>query len=146
MQHEGGLHMEDTQMNGYRIYHSFLSGYMSLKDQREYLNKINVFPVADGDTGNNLVRTIKLIVRHLEPHRSATKVLNRIADLSLESARGNSGLIFSQYLNGLAINTKGKDSLTIHDFAEAAKKSVQLAYEAMETPVEGTILTVLSAW
>ena len=133
-------------LNGYQIYHSFLSGFISIRKQREYLNEINVFPVADGDTGNNLVRTIKLIVNRLEPDRSATKVLNSIASLSLESARGNSGLIFSQYLNGLAINTEGKATLSVHDFAEAAKKSVLLAYEAMETPVEGTILTVLTAW
>lgn len=138
--------MTDTVLNGYHFYHSFLAGFMSIRKQREYLNTINVFPVADGDTGNNLVRTIKLIVNRLESDRSASKVLNNIARLSLESARGNSGLIFSQYLNGLALNTEGKDALSIHEFAEAARKAVELAYEAMETPVEGTILTVLNAW
>ncbi len=138
--------MIENAMNGYQIYHSFLSGFLSIRKQREQLNAINVFPVADGDTGNNMVRTINLIVNRLEPNRSATKVLNNIADLSLESARGNSGIIFSQYLNGLALNTDGKDVLSIHEFADAAQKAVKLAYEAMENPVEGTILTVLSAW
>lgn len=138
--------MTENALNGYHIYNSFLSGFLSIRKEREHINSINVFPVADGDTGNNLVRTIKLIVSRLKSDRSASKVLNDIAELSLESARGNSGIIFSQYLNGLAINTNGKDTLTIHDFAEAAQKAVLTAYEAMENPVEGTILTVLSAW
>ena len=138
--------MNEACLNGYHFYHSFLLGFQSIRKQREYLNEINVFPVADGDTGNNLVRTIKMIVNRLESDRSASKVLSSMASISLESARGNSGLIFSQYLNGLAINTDGKDALTIHEFAEAARKSVEMAYDAMETPVEGTILTVLNAW
>jgi len=138
--------MIKTHLNGYHIYHSFLSGFMSIGKEREHLNRINVFPVADGDTGNNLVRTIKQIVEKLESHRSASKVLNRIAHISMESARGNSGLIFSQYLNGLAMTTDGKDELSLHDFARATQKAVEMAYQSMETPVEGTILTVLNAW
>ena len=87
--------MTETCLNGYHFYHSFLLGFQSIRKQREYLNQINVFPVADGDTGNNLVRTIKMIVNRLDSDRSASKVLSSMASISLESARGNSGLIFS---------------------------------------------------
>ncbi|MBB6481432.1 DegV family protein [Spirochaeta isovalerica] len=138
--------MSDDVMNGYQIYHGFLAGVMSINKERQHLNRINVFPVADGDTGNNMVRTVKMIANRLESSRSATAVLSRIASLSLDSARGNSGMIFSQYLNGLAIHTEGKDSLSMDDFALAAKESVDMAYRAMDKPVEGTILTVLKAW
>lgn len=139
--------MSDTAvMNGYQIYHGFLAGFMSIREERQNLNSINVFPVADGDTGNNMVRTVKMIANRLKSSRSATEVLSHIASLSLDSARGNSGMIFSQYLNGLAIHTEGKDNLSMGDFAHAARKSVHMAYQAMETPVEGTMLTVLKAW
>jgi len=138
--------MSDTAVNGYQIYHGFLAGFISIQEERLHLNRINVFPVADGDTGNNMVRTVKLIVNRLEASRSASTVLSDIASLSLESARGNSGMIFSQYLNGMAIHTEGKDTLSMDDFAHAARKSVEMAYRAIETPVEGTILTVLKAW
>ncbi|MDC7234800.1 MAG: DegV family protein [Spirochaetales bacterium] len=138
--------MSTTLMNGYQIYHGFLSGFMNINNDRQYLNKINVFPVADGDTGNNMVRTISMIVKRLESSRSASAVLSDIARISLYSARGNSGMIFSQYLNGLALYTAGKDKLTLEDFGQAAQKSVSLAYESIDNPVEGTMLTVLKAW
>ncbi|MBN2616841.1 MAG: DAK2 domain-containing protein, partial [Spirochaetales bacterium] len=138
--------MSSNSINGYQIYNSFISGYSQIYDDREEINRVNVFPVADGDTGNNLARTVKLIVTRLEPNRSAFKVLESIASLSLDSARGNSGLIFSQFLNGLAISTNGKESLTIEDFSKAAINASLLAYEAVENPVEGTILTILKIW
>ncbi len=138
--------MTEPSLNGYHFYHGFILGFLSIRGRREQLNRINVFPVADGDTGSNLVGTIKTVADRLEASRSASRVLNHIASISLESARGNSGLIFSQYLNGLAINTAGKKRLTVHEFAEAAKTSVAMAYAALENPVEGTILTILSVW
>jgi len=141
-----GFSMDNLSINGYQIYNSFLSGLNQIEDDRDRINEINVFPVADGDTGNNLVRTVSLIAHRLEPHKSASTVLERIASLSLDSARGNSGLIFSQFLNGLAIFTKGKEFLTIQEFSKAAIGAAKMAYEAVEKPVEGTILTILNIW
>lgn len=138
--------MSSIDINGHQIYNCFISGFKNIKDDREEINSINVFPVADGDTGNNLVRTIKLIVAKLEPKKSASEVLDNIASLSLDSARGNSGLIFSQFLNGLAIFTQGKEALTLNDFSKAANGAAKMAYEAVEEPVEGTILTILRVW
>jgi dihydroxyacetone kinase-like predicted kinase len=110
------------------------------------MNRINVFPVADGDTGNNIILTVSSIIKRLEISRSAGKTLEKIADLSLEGARGNSGLIVSQYLNGMARNSGEKRALSLPDFGTLVKQAVHDAYRAMESPAEGTILTVLRVW
>jgi DegV family protein with EDD domain len=110
------------------------------------MNRINVFPVADGDTGNNIILTVSSIIKRLEISRSAGKTLEKIADLSLEGARGNSGLIVSQYLNGMARNSGEKPALSLPDFGTLVKQAVHDAYRAMESPAEGTILTVLRVW
>lgn len=133
-------------MDGLAIYNGFLSGYINISQHKEYLNRINVFPVPDGDTGNNMIRTFKSIVTGLSPSRSAAKVLDRIAYLSLEGARGNSGTILSQFLNGLAITASEQDTFSLREFGEVARESVSFAYQAMDSPEEGTILTVIRAW
>jgi len=138
--------MAEAVMNGCQIYHGFLSGYMNIAGHREHMNRINVFPVPDGDTGSNMIRTFRAIVKDLESSRSAGKVLEHIADLSLEGARGNSGIILSQYLNGLAGRAGRIPLFTSRDFGQAVRDSVEDAYRAMENPMEGTILTVIRAW
>lgn len=102
--------MTTDTITGFHLYHGFLSGYSNIARYREHLNKINVFPVPDGDTGNNMVRTFRLMVKGLRSDRSAGKILEEIADSSLEHARGNSGIIISQYLNSLYKNVGHKDS------------------------------------
>ena len=138
--------MTSNTITGFHLYHGFLSGYFNIAVHREHLNKINVFPVPDGDTGNNMVRTFRAIVKGLKSNRSAGKVLEDIADSSLEHARGNSGIIISQYLNSLYQNAGHRESYTIKDFGSAVKKSALEAYQAMENPAEGTILTVINEW
>lgn len=138
--------MTADTITGFHLYHGFLSGYFNIAEHREYLNKINVFPVPDGDTGSNMVQTIKSIVQELTYSRSAGRILENIADSSLEHARGNSGIIISQYLNSLYKNVGHRDSYSIKDFGTAVKNSALDAYRAMENPVEGTILTVINEW
>ncbi|MFO7729251.1 MAG: DegV family protein [Spirochaetia bacterium] len=138
--------MTADTITGFHLYHGFLSGYFNIAEHREYLNKINVFPVPDGDTGNNMVQTFRSIVQELTYSRSAGKILELIADSSLEHARGNSGIIISQYLNSLYKNVGHRDSYSIKDFGSAVKNSALEAYRAMENPVEGTILTVINEW
>lgn len=138
--------MEDTSITGYEIYHGFLSGYLNISQNREYLNKINVFPVPDGDTGNNMVKTLKTIVTGMRSTKSATSVMNGIADLSIVGARGNSGMILSQFINGIAINMDKSDELSCRRFGIIVNESVAFAYEAMENPQEGTILSVIKKW
>lgn len=138
--------MKQNTITGFHLYHGFLSGYFNIARYREYLNKINVFPVPDGDTGNNMIRTFRSIVKGLRSSRSAGKILEDVADSSLEHARGNSGIIISQYLNSLYRNAGDRSSYSIKDFGAAVKKSARDAYRAMENPVEGTILSVIDAW
>ncbi len=135
-----------TALNGLDIYNGFLAGYRHISDSREYLNRINVFPVPDGDTGNNMVRTIRTIAVGLKPSRSAADVLSRIARLSLRGARGNSGAIMSQFFNGLYAGVSDSRILTVRDFGETARKSAEYAYRSVESPAEGTMLTVIRAW
>ncbi len=138
--------MKQNTITGFHLYHGFLSGYFNIAKYREYLNRINVFPVPDGDTGNNMIRTFSSIVKGLKSSRSAGKILEDVADSSLVHARGNSGIIISQYLNSLYRNAGHRGSYSIKDFGTAVKKSAREAYRAIENPVEGTILSVINAW
>ena len=138
--------MADRNITGYRIFHGFLAGYINLLKHRDYVNRINVFPVADGDTGSNMVATLGTIIRRLRASRSAGGTLKQMADVSLSAARGNSGMILSQYINGLAAGAGGQGIISPRDFGQAAWEAVDAAYKAMDTPAEGTILTVLRTW
>ncbi|MDA3958790.1 DegV family protein [Oceanispirochaeta sp.] len=138
--------MKKHILTGYQIYHGFLSGYINLSHHRKHINDINVFPVPDGDTGNNMVRTFRTIANGMVSSRSVSAVLNIIADLSLEGARGNSGMIVSQFINGLAITLDKKRDIDSIAFGDAVLQSVDYAYKAVDLPQEGTLLTVLSVW
>lgn len=117
-----------------------------LERHREELDAINVFPVADADTGENLLQTQRAVVgrlRSLEPSAGMALVLETIADASLLGARGNSGVILSQVLRGLcrALPAEGESSPPA--VASALSAASTEAYRAVQRPVEGTILTVL---
>ncbi len=135
-----------NRINGFHLYQAVMAGYSSMEENRERMNRINVFPVSDGDTGSNMVGTVRTIASGLETCRSAGTLLERMADLSLEGARGNSGMILSQYVNGLARLGRGKRELSLCDLGEILGRSVEEAYRAVESPREGTILTVMKAW
>jgi DAK2 domain fusion protein YloV len=116
-----------------------------LEENRETINTLNVFPVPDGDTGSNMAATMKSAMRHItdSDEKSASVVATRIAHDALLGARGNSGVILSQTLRGLAEGLKDKQTFTAQDLAAAFEQSSQLAYRAVIKPVEGTILTVV---
>jgi hypothetical protein len=113
---------------------------------QDYLNKINVFPVPDSDTGTNLASTMRAIADRARAFRSADDTLGSIADAALIGARGNSGLIFAQFLYGLSQEIRNESRLTSHRFAEGVRKAVQQARRAILTPVEGTMITLLHDW
>ncbi len=117
-------------------------------NRAEEINKLNVFPVPDGDTGTNMSLTLNTVVGEVEA-LPATATMEDIAKAithgSLMGARGNSGVITSQILRGLAeglCDMKG-DQITPADVAHAFKRSQEVAFQAVRKPVEGTILTVL---
>ena len=85
-------------IDGVRLAIAFQAGANSVTSDREYLNKINVFPVPDGDTGTNLASTLQGIAHELTIEDSFSVVMNKIANSALTYSRGNSGIIFSQFL------------------------------------------------
>jgi DegV family protein with EDD domain len=102
--------------------------------------------VNDGDTGTNLASTIRAVVDSLHPHRSYKVTADLIAETTLINARGNSGIIFAQFLYGMSTETGNFKTITIKQFAESIKNSVRYIYEAVANPVEGTMLTVIKDW
>ena len=118
-------------------------------DRAEEINKLNVFPVPDGDTGTNMSLTLGTVVREVEAlpaSASMDDVSKAITHGSLMGARGNSGVITSQILRGIAeglCDAKDQAHATPADVAHAFRRGVRVAFKAVRKPVEGTILTVL---
>lgn len=135
-----------VQMDGRNLYYTFIAGARKIIANQVELNKINVFPVNDGDTGTNLASTIRSVIESLHPHRSYKITADRIAEAILLNARGNSGIIFAQFFYGLSNETGDLKSVTTRQFAESIQRSVRYVYEAVANPVEGTMLTVIKDW
>ena len=135
-----------NEMDGRRLYYTFIAGARKVIEHQVELNKINVFPVNDGDTGTNLASTIRAVIDSIHPHRSYKITADRIAEMTLVNARGNSGIIFAQFLHGMSNETGNFKTITISQFAESIKNSVRYIYEAVANPVEGTMLTVIKDW
>lgn len=109
------------------------------------INSVNVFPVPDGDTGTNMLLTMRsaMAEAYRSQKESASSVARAMAHGALMGARGNSGVILSQILRGLAIRLNEKDSLEGSDLVAGLVEGSSLAYKAVSHPVEGTILTVV---
>jgi DegV family protein with EDD domain len=138
--------MKIGYLDGNRLYYAFLVGGDAVIKDQNYLNKINVFPVPDSDTGTNLASTMRSIAEGAKQDRSAGSTLRSIADAALSGARGNSGLIFAQFLYGLSDEVKNLKRLSPSRFAESVKIATQKTYKAIVSPVEGTMLTVMNDW
>lgn len=116
-----------------------------LQENAELVNQLNVFPVPDGDTGTNMLLTLKsaLFTARQEQVMSAENIAEAVAKGALLGAKGNSGVILSQFLRGFANGLKGRYSFTVQDLAMAFKLAKICAYQAVAEPVEGTLLTVI---
>ncbi len=119
---------------------------MQVIENREKLNSINVFPVPDSDTGSNLAVTLDSILQNTEVSPSAGTTLRSISEQALKGARGNSGIIFAQFLCGLSDAVHDKKEITIDAFVQAVNNASEKAYTALSRPVEGTMLTVIREW
>lgn len=135
-----------TEIDGKQLYNSFLSGAHRIFENQKLLNKINVFPVPDADTGTNLASTMRSIIDISTPNNNLKLSAVSIADAALTGARGNSGIIFAQFLYGFSNELKAKETITVDDFAESMRQAVKYAYEAIANPVEGTIISVIKDW
>jgi len=138
--------IETPFINGKFLYYAFIAGGNQILKNQVEINRINVFPVNDKDTGTNLASTIRSVIDNIQPHKSYKTTVNNIADAALIGARGNSGVIFAQFLHGLSRETLNKPIITLPEFAESVSKSIPYIYEAIANPVEGTMLTVIKEW
>jgi DAK2 domain fusion protein YloV len=131
--------------DGQDLKKAMLAGAAWLEQHRETINALNVFPVPDGDTGSNMSATMKSAMRTIvdSQETSAGVIAAKIAHDALLGARGNSGVILSQTLRGLAKGLDKKATFTANDLAAAFEEASRLAYRAVIKPVEGTILTVV---
>ncbi|MFC1974875.1 DAK2 domain-containing protein [Chloroflexota bacterium] len=145
-----GFQIEDgvvTACNGIGLRNLLQSGQQWLQTHVDIVNSLNVFPVPDGDTGTNMVLTLRSALAKVE--EVADHEVGIIAAVAakgaLMGARGNSGVILSQFLQGLAEGLKGQVTFTVADFAHATQLGAAQAYQGVIDPVEGTILTVARA-
>jgi uncharacterized protein len=114
-----------------------------LRSHREAINRLNVYPVPDGDTGTNMTLTVESVVTELADAQDLAAVCGAIAHGSLMGARGNSGVILSQILRGLTGVLRERTAVDGPALAEALREAAAAAYTAVQRPVEGTILTVV---
>ncbi len=133
-------------LHGTDLAAAFRTGIHRLISREELINKINVFPVPDGDTGTNLALTLQAVLVALRsaPDAHAGQTLNRIADAALDGARGNSGAILAQFLLGVADRAGHLPEIDAEGFADAVSGGAAYARESLAEPREGTILSVLS--
>lgn len=132
-------------IDGKKLREMFVSGANNLQNNRDLVDKLNVFPVPDGDTGTNMSLTISYAMKELSKveNDDITQIGKSISKGSLMGARGNSGVILSQIIRGFAKSIEGKEKLSTEDLAKALKNGSDTAYKAVIKPVEGTILTVV---
>lgn len=136
-------------LTGPRLARALRAGALAVVREQESLNRINVFPVADADTGTNLASTLRAAAAALAtPAGIATvgQTARVAADAALDGARGNSGAILAQFLHGVAEAIGSRVYVTTRDFASAVRRGVDASYAALQRPVEGTMLSVLKEW
>ena len=117
-------------IDGHILATGFISGANMLYNKRGEVDALNVFPVPDGDTGTNMSMTSGALAKALAEVKSesVTKICDTMSYATLRGARGNSGVILSQYFRGISKSLKGKTECTALEFAEALKAGSEAAY------------------
>ncbi len=135
-------------LDGRRLTRALIAGARFVAERAEPLNKINVFPVPDGDTGTNLASTLQKIAAGLARvrQRHVREMSRTLADEAVGGARGNSGAILAQFFCGFSEGLPDRPRVSTHDFGAAVVRAAASAYSAIARPVEGTILTVIRDW
>ena len=134
-------------LDGWRYQSAILSGCREIIKHENELNKLNVFPIPDRDTGSNLKKTlIPLLEKFPVPETRIGIVSQNMADSAVRSALGYSGIIFSQILMGLAEAMHNQKRIYPGNLGIIISNAVKKAYQSVEKPVEGTILSVLREW
>jgi len=135
-------------LDGRRLSRAVIAGAHFVSERAEPLNKINVFPVPDGDTGSNLAATLQKVAAGVSrlSERHVRRMSGALADEALGGARGNSGAILAQFFSGFYEGLPDRPRVSTRDFGAAALAASESAYGAIARPVEGTILTVIRDW
>lgn len=132
-------------LDGPGLARVLVAGVRHLFLRRDYINRINVWPVPDGDTGTNMAFTFKAILDAVESSQDQTlpAVMSRLAEAALDGARGNSGAIMAQFFQGCREAAGDREQLDATALAEVCERGAALAWTAMSEPVAGTLPTVL---
>ncbi len=130
-------------IDGKVLNYIFTVGYRNLKRRMDVINDLNVFPVPDGDTGTNMVHTFGGGLGAVTVQSNVSDYMKDLSKAVLLSARGNSGVIFSQFFRGLYRGFENKESVCFDDLAYAFACAKEDSYKSIMTPAEGTILTII---
>ena len=132
-------------LGGHELRDAFEAASRCLERHRDAINALNVFPVPDGDTGTNMFLTMRSVLEHSSAagDPSAGGIAAAMSEGALLGARGNSGVILSQFFNGLAQGFHGKTEVAGNDLAQAFEMASRAAYASVSRPVDGTMLTVI---
>jgi dihydroxyacetone kinase-like predicted kinase len=135
----------NSKIDGVTLKKMMLTAASNLEQTKEELNAINVFPIPDGDTGVNLFLTIRAVIEQFDDVDTSTipEIAQLITKGSFLGAKGNSGVIISQFFQGFSAEIEEHEEVGIEDFAKALESGSEWAYEAVLHPTEGTILTVI---
>ena len=135
-----------TDYSAKDVLNAIAAASKNLSARKDEVNRLNVFPVPDGDTGTNMSLTIESVVKNLQSlpaNAPVADIRKAITTGALMGARGNSGVITSQILRGLCEGSAGESDLDLASIDAAFSKAVEVSFQAVRKPVEGTILTVL---
>ncbi len=135
-------------LDGRRLSRAVIAGAHYVAERAEALNKINVFPVPDGDTGTNVASTLQKIASGISRirQRHVREMSRAVADQAVGGARGNSGAILAQFFCGFSEGLPDAPRVATEGFGAAVVRAAESAYSAIARPVEGTILTVIRDW
>ncbi len=136
---------QKVELSGDDLRDMFSTATSCLERNAAAIDALNVFPVPDGDTGTNMLLTMKSLMAEIEylSDTRADTVAEAMAHGALMGARGNSGVILSQIMKGFALGFTGKESFGISEMVDALRQASIAAYESMSKPREGTMLTVI---
>jgi uncharacterized protein len=139
--------MHVTHLDGAGLRGALIRAADHVQRNRAELNRINVFPVPDGDTGTNLALTVRSVADRLRgsADSSVSAVARQAAEAGIMGARGNCGMILSHFLLGFSDAVGDRARLTAAEFAQVLRSATEHVYRALEKPVEGTIITIMRA-
>lgn len=139
--------MKTTYLDGAGLRGALIVSADYVQRHRADLNRINVFPVPDGDTGTNLALTVSSIADHLKRNADTSlgKVAREAANAGIMGARGNCGMILSHFLLGFADAIGDRPRVAVNEFGGVLRSATEHVYKALEKPVEGTMITIMRA-